>query len=482
MAHEVVQRAQARGATALLTHSHETPETPPFWPWARILQTFATGRNDPQTRRLLDSAAPLIAGESVSAADQFALFDTVTRFFHSASKARPIVLVFDDVHWADEGSLRLLQFFARELRTAAVLVVGTYRDASLPSDVRGRMMGGLLRESSSVSVPLRGMGLDEIHRLVEVTAGIAPSAAFGKALFERSGGNPLYLHHLLKTEWAERHLTAAANELASSMDLQQGLIESIGRHLDSLSEAARELLTQAAVLGREFQLGKLGVVSELAAEDLTDRLDEAVRVRVLVRAKDGSYRFAHVLVRDVLYKKLSTAERAARHRAVGEKLLAHYGDAAEAHAGELAEHFARSLPGGNAEMAIDLAIRAAEQATKLGRHREAVRHWQQAAQAFAMTEDDVRRVSVELGRGRSSQAAGQVVQAKQAFLDAAVLARTFRQPALLAEAALAFAALGEDQAAPRRALLEEALGKLATVRDESLVKLKAQVEVALGNG
>jgi hypothetical protein len=63
-----------------------------------------------------------------------------------------------------------------------------------------------------------------------------------------------------------------------------------------------------------------------------------------------------------------------------------------------------------------------------------------------------------------------------------VLARTFRQPALLAEAALAFAALGEDQAAPRRALLEEALGKLATVRDESLVKLKAQVEVALGNG
>src|SRR6202034_1944331 len=146
--------------------------------------------------------------------------------------------------------------------------------------------------------------------------------------------------------------------------------------------------------------------------------------------KDGSYRFAHVLVRDVLYKKLSTAERAARHRAVGEKLLAHYGDAAEAHAGELAEHFARSLPGGNAAMAIDLAIRAAEQATKLGRHREAVRHWQQAAQAFAMTEDDVRRVSVELGRGRSSQAAGQVVQAKQAFLDAAVLARTFRQPAL----------------------------------------------------
>jgi predicted ATPase len=479
---ELVRRARSRGAVTLETHAHETPGTPPFWPWARIIQSFAALRNDPQTRQLFDSAAPLLAGEAVSGPEQFALFDVVTRFFQSASLARPIVIVFDDVHWADEASLQLLQFFAREVRSAAILIVCTYRDASLPADSRARIMGGLLRESSSVSVPLRGMGLDEIHHLVEVIGGVAPSSAFTKALFERSGGNPLYLHQLLKTEWAEHALTTTAHELASSMDLQQGLIESICRHLDSLSEGARELLTMAAVLGREFQLAKLGIVSHLSADVLTDRLDEAVRVRVLVRSKDGSYRFAHVLVRDVLYKKLSTAERIARHRGIGEKLLAHYGDAASAHAGELADHFTRALPGADAAMAIDLAIRAAEQASKLGQHREAVRHWQQAAQVFAMTsEDDPRRASVELGRARSLQAAGHLAEAREAFLDAAVLARTFDRSALLAEAALGFAALGvDDTAAPRRALLEEAMGRLAGVPDE--LALKTLVEVALARG
>jgi DNA-binding winged helix-turn-helix (wHTH) protein len=482
-AHELARRAQARGALVLGTHSHDAPETPPFWPWARIVQTYASGRNGPATRQLLDSAAPMLAGDAVPGGEQFALFDTVTRSFLSVSQARPIVMIFDDVHWADEASLRLLQFFAREVRSAPILLVGTYRDASLPGDARARLLGSLLRESSSVSIPLRGMGLDEIHRMVEVTTGVPPSAALTRSLSERSGGNPLYLHQLLKTEWAEHALTTTAHELTSSMDLQQGLIESICRHLDSLSEGARELLTQAAVLGREFQLPQLSIVSDVSPEVLSDRLDEAARVRVLIRSKDGSYRFAHVLVRDVLYKKLSTAQRSARHRDIGEKLLAHYGEAVEAHVEELADHFSRSLPGGDVAKAIDLTIRAAELASRRGHAREAGKHWQQAAQALAMTPDDARRVNVELGRAAALQAAGQAAEAREVFLDAAVLARTFDRPALFAEAALGFASLAAaDAVLPRRALLEEAMGKLGggPGGDQSLAQLRGRIEVALG--
>jgi len=480
-AQELARRAQSRGALVLSTHAHETPETPPFWPWARMVQAYASTRGDAQARQLLDLAAPLLAGDAVSGPEQFALFDRLTHFFQGASQARPIVVVFDDVHWADEASLRLLQFFAREVRGAAILLVCAFRDASLPLDARSRLVGGLLRESSGVSVPLRGMGLDEIHRLVEVTSGVAPSEALTKSLSERSGGNPLYLHQLLKTEWAERALTETAHALTSSMDLQQGLIESICRHLDSLSEGAREVLTLAAVLGREFQLTKLGIVSDLPPDSLSDRLDEAARVRVLVRSKDGSYRFAHVLVRDVLYKKLSTAQRAARHRDIGERLLAHYGDTAEAHAAELADHFARSLPGGEVAKAIELATRAAQQAGERGQHRDAARHWQQAAQALAMTPDDARRVCVELGRAGALKAIGQTTEAREAFLDAALLARTFDRPEQLAEAALGFAALASgEEAAARRALLEEAMGKLASApAEEKLAQLKGRIDVEL---
>jgi len=116
-----------------------------------------------------------------------------------------------------------------------------------------------------------------------------------RTLLERTGGNPLYLQQLLRTEWAERALTERAHEMASSMDLQQGLIESICRHVDSLSEQARELLTVAAVLGREFELSKLMMVCDLPQKDVLDRLDEAAQARVLVKGKDGAYRFAHAL-------------------------------------------------------------------------------------------------------------------------------------------------------------------------------------------
>jgi predicted ATPase len=283
----------------------------------------------------------------------------------------------------------------------------------------------------------------------------------------------------LKTEWADRALATRATELESTIDLQQGLIEAISRHLGTMSEAGRELLTLAAVLGKEFQIAQLGIVSGLAPEDLMDRLDEAVRARLLFSI-DGRYAFNHRLVRDVLYKRISSAERAARHRIVGEKLAAHYGEALDAHAPELADHFSRALPCGDPQRTIDLAIRAAAQRASAGLYGDAVRHWQQAARAYALLgAQNPRRVEVELGLARARLAAGQPSEARESFADAAVLARTFARPDLLAEAALGYASLATSEEVQRRALLEQALSAIADAPEATSRDLRGRIKTAM---
>jgi DNA-binding winged helix-turn-helix (wHTH) protein len=480
MAEKIASMAQVRGANVIAAHAPAAVEAPPLWLWAQIVRTLAKDRGDEASAQLLTDASPLLRNEEPKEAPaRFALFEAVAGAFARASRERALVIVIDDLHRADEPSLRLLEFLAGDVRKNAWLIVGTYRDCAVPSDGRGHALGGLIASTGSLGIPLRRFSTDEVVRLVEVHTGTTPSMALANALFERSGGNPLYVEQLLKTEWAARALETAAQELATTLDLQRGIIESIGRHLDSMSEAGRELLTLAAVLGKQFQLAELAVVSGLSAQTLFDRVDEAVRTSVLVPAHDGRHRFSHVLVRDVLYKRLSSADRAALHHTVGQRLLTHYREAIDTHAAELADHFLRALPGGDPERAIDLGMRAAELQTRLARHLDAAKLLRRTARALALLPgEDPRRVSVQLGLAVALADAGQMGAARDAFLDAAVVAETFRRPQELAEAALGYASVSGD-GAQGRVLLERSAAALTGTGGEKTSELRGRVEAAL---
>ncbi|HEY3817715.1 MAG TPA: AAA family ATPase [Polyangiaceae bacterium] len=480
MADEIAQMARGRGATVLTAHAHLGIEVPPLQLWADLVRKHTRDRSDDASKQLLAAAGPLLRGEEPKEPGElFALFEAVSRSFADPSRERPLVVVIDDLHAADEPSLRLLELLAREVRHNAWLIAATYRDGAVPPDGRGHALGGLIASTGSLAIPLRRFSLKEVARLVEVHTGTPPSSRFAEALLDRSGGNPLYLEQLLKTEWAEGALRVAAQELASTLDLQRGLIETVGRHLDGMSGPGRELLTLAAVLGKEFQLAELAVASGLAPELLLDHVDEAVRASVLVPAGEGRHRFSHVLVRDVLYRRVSSAERVALHRRVGEALLAHYGDAIDAYAGQVANHLLRGLPGADPERAIELGMRAAERQAKLGRYKEAAKLWVRTATALShLSGGDARRVTVQLGLAKALEGGGPPSEAREAFLDAAVLAETFRCPQQLAEAALGYAALDGD-VTRRRALLEQSLTALASAEGDAARGLKALVRAAL---
>lgn len=428
---ELAIGARARGMQVALVRCHDTEGTPPYWPWSQLVRALAAERPPAQADELSRAAAHLESGPR----PEFRTFETVTRAIVGAATAQPIAILVDDLHWADEASLHLLRFFAREIHEARVFVAGAYRDSALEGDLRSRAFGALLSEYGSVLIPLHALTREDAARLVADLKGVEPTSQFVSALYERTGGSPRFLHQVLGTDWAKRALEDAARSLASSVDLQRGLLESISRHLDGLSASCRELLMHAAVLGKDFEFATLAAVAGLERAVLVDRLDEAVRQRVLLQTKVGRYRFVHPVMGEVLYKQLSASVRAARHRAVAVALEAAHADALDMHAAEIAHHFTRSAALGTEREAFEHSVRAARYAALRGDARAALRLWEQAAHALGVVgATDAQRVDTYLELGRARARAGDAAGARAALVDATTLARVLDRSDALAEA------------------------------------------------
>jgi predicted ATPase/DNA-binding winged helix-turn-helix (wHTH) protein len=403
---EAGRRAEAAGFAVSSAYGRDPASAPPLSLWSEALPDLPELAQPPD------------------AATRFTAFREIARRLADAAKERPLLLLFDDLHAADADSLQLLEFLAPALGRSRVLVVGSYWDAAILGDARGRALIGAMGSAGTTVIALRPLSLDDLVELVETARGARPPAGFAAALLERSGGNPLYATQVLSTEWARRSLDGA---VPSTMDLRPELIGAISLHLEALSAGAREIVTLAAVLGPLLDVATLRVVSGLPSAELLARLDEALRGQVLRRSKDGQLKFAHALVRDVLYKRLSSVERARHHAMVAERMLAHHGSGAERHLPEIAGHLGLALPEGDVERAVDIAMRAA--ALEADRPLAAARYWQIAERALALLPGgDPRQIEVARGLARAWQAAGRDPQAADALRTAELLERAFRRP------------------------------------------------------
>ena len=156
-------------------------------------------------------------------------------------------MILDDLHDADQPSLLLLRFVARELPSARILIVGTYRDAEIRrSPALGRLVGAIIREGHQL--PLMGLGESEIARLVREGAGTTPSKKFVAALYQATAGNPLFLDGVVRLMVAKGK-SGTQSLRAESLEIPDGVREAIRRNLDSLSAGPAPLLVTAAVLG-----------------------------------------------------------------------------------------------------------------------------------------------------------------------------------------------------------------------------------------
>ena len=454
-AEELATYAGLRQAQVMWGRCYEGQGVPPYWPWVQAIRTYVRERDSDQLRSELGAGAADIA-EIVSdvkeqlpdlepapapspEAARFRLFDSITSFLKSASRTKPMVLVLDDLHWADESSLLLLQFLARELGGSRLLVVGTYRDVDLSRQhPLAETLAELTRERLSERVLLRGLSRDDVERFIEVTAGVAPPEGLVTAVHKQTEGNPFFVTEVVRLLVQEGELTSETVEEGESLRqdsesalsspkgqawtvrIPAGVREVIGRRLNRLSERCNQTLTTAAVIGRGFELRQLQPLMEDMSEDrLLEVLEEALSARVIEELPQtvGSYQFTHALMQETLSDELSLTRRVRLHARIAQTLEAVYSGEPDlsGRASALAHHFAQARDVLGTDKLVKYSLIAGERALASYAYEEALDQFQRVLDVKDSDKTDAEAATALFGLGRAQAALAQIERAIPSF-------------------------------------------------------------------
>ncbi|WP_338414202.1 AAA family ATPase [uncultured Sphaerotilus sp.] len=452
LASELERTATRAGDLVVWGRCPESPGTPPFWPWTQALRSLSRQiPGDPAgdgpgigLDDLLDQMAPAetspSSGQTVSDAEQarFRLLDGVTRALQRAPDGRMLVLILDDVHWADPSSLRLLAFVADGLDQARVALVVTYREDALAVEPALRdTVAELLRLQRVRQIRLPPFTQDEVREyLRRYLDQRAVTEELVRLVHERTEGLPFFVVETAR--FLQEH------DVGHLADIPPGIRTMIGKRAGTLSHGARQVLTTAACMGRRFSPALLIRLSPDRSDDeVLQSLEEARAAGLIETGPDTEWlHFGHALIRETLYAEMLPLRRARLHLRIAELLDA---DApAQPPASlwpALAYHYAEAASVGGAARALDCASRAGDTAAQAHAHEEAARCFRAAlamADRAEQTDPLVRcTLLLRLGRALTEHGAGE--SGAEVWQDAAALADQLDQPALLARAALGLA-------------------------------------------
>ena len=370
------------------------------------------------------------------------LHTAVTDLLVGISTEAPLVLVLEDVHWADAPTLQLMRHLVRSGAAARMLLVATFRDAE--ADVPAELADALVditRTEGVVRVRLGGLSTHEIREFVRLAAGVEPAGELTDAVHSLTGGNAFLVTELwreLVDSGAVEIAPHAARLLrpAAELGVPTTVREVVNQRLARLSPEANEILELGAVTGAEFELDTVRRASGVLDAVLLDSVDEAVRSGLLVEASGRrlTYRFADELERPALTDRQPAPRRAEIHLRVAEALES--GADGQAPLAALAHHFAEASPVGGVERAVEYNLLAAESAVRAVAFDEAEDRFRTALELGVR--DEAARAGVMLRLGEACHLAGHADAALAAFAETAELARSLAAPELLARAAIGF--------------------------------------------
>ena len=440
-AQELATYARIRGAQVLWGRCYEEQGVPPYWPWVQAIRSYVREQDIGRLRSEMGSGAAEIAEivsdvreklpglkpppklDSAEAA-RFRLFDATTSFLKGAGNSQPLALVLDDLHWADQSSLLLLRFLARELAGSRLLLVGTYRDVELSRQhPLAETLAELTRERLSQRIPLRGLSQEDVGRFIEMTSGRVPPPGLVSAVHIQTEGNPLFVTEVVRDLVQEGELAARPSTGSGRREereswtvrIPEGVREVIGRRLNRLSERCNQTLTIAAVMGREFELGQLQpLIEDITPDRLLEVLEEALTARVIEELphRMGRYQFTHALIQETLVDELSLTRRVQLHARIAQALEEMYGADAEAHVAELARHFVQAEAMLGPEKVVHYSLPAGEGALGAYAYEEALSHFQRGLAAMGEVAMDSTKAALLAGLGRAQ---GAVAQWKEAL-------------------------------------------------------------------
>jgi DNA-binding CsgD family transcriptional regulator len=495
-AQEFSEYAAQKGATVLWGRCHEEAGAPPYWPWVQIIRSLLQSRAPDAPLGDLGPGAADIADLAPEIRDRlpglgsgarlrdtaearFRMFEAIRRLLAGACERQPLVLVLDDLHWADVPSLRLLEFLAPEITNIPLLLVGTYRATELSRQhPLSNTLGGLARAPHVTRVNLPGLSVEEAQAFITAAAGTNPPAWFTRSLHQQTEGNPLFLREIVRFLEQQGILNAEIEApdaaLPRVIRVPEGLKEVIGRRLNLLSPACNEVLALASVIGRNFSLELLvRAAAPLGADELIEALDEALAAHIINDAGNRRYQFIHNLVRVTLYDELSASVRRRMHRTVGTALEALGGDR-RAVLPELAHHFSAS---GDLDRGIDYAIRAGQSAEALLAVEDAAQFFQIALDALALrpAADEAMRCRLLFQLGEAQRMSGDFPRAQTTLRAAAEAALHFDLYEPVAKSALAYEWVSWRVGRASDARPERLLADALRIVPESEIKLRVEL-------
>jgi tetratricopeptide (TPR) repeat protein/ribosomal protein L40E len=321
--------------------------------------------------------------------ERYRLLQAVSDFLGSAAGAKPLLIVLEDLHSADGGTLEMLEHVARKVGDKRLLLVGTYRDIEVDrTHPLSAALAELRRLPHFGRVLLRGLNADEVRRMLSSIAGQDVPWGLAEAVHRQTEGNPLFVQEVVRYLAEEGIISREGGRWRPSGDtpvemrIPDGLRDVIGKRLSGLSESCNRVLSIAAVIGRDFQMEVLQKVAGMGDDEIFGALEEARKAAVIEERTGAgakvSYRFAHAFFRQTLYEETIAPRRIRLHQQVARALEEIYNNRLEQYAAELAEHFSYSSDRADLEKAVSYGEMAAKRATDVYSYGEAARLLEQA--------------------------------------------------------------------------------------------------------
>lgn len=433
---ELVGWADAHGMKASIGRASSDRALAPLSPWVETIVACGaaddTGILAPELRRLVTSSPQ----DPTNEVDLARTFEQAAALLRSCARTQPMLIAIEDIHHADEPTLRLLEYLASMLDRIAVLLVVTTRDVAMGSSA-ARTLAYLQREPSSRRVVVPSLTRSIVRQLVHERAGMEPPASFVDGLMSATGGNAQFVFELLEG--------LQSGDLASGLAPRMwpaNVRDAVAGRIAQLSGGSASVLEAASVLGTRFSVELL---SGMQDGDIPALLEEAVMAG-LIRPGEryGDYQFAQAIVRDVLYDRLDAGARRELHGLVARALDPGRDALGSDALAELAMHYERALPGGDPLRAASVSRMAGEDARLRFDPAAAAEHFQFAVNAAWLADlGESEQTTLRFLLGDAQVRSGDVRGGKETLADAFRRADALGDDLLLARIALSYSELIE---------------------------------------
>ena len=415
---EIAEEAATHRLLTLVGHCYETEAAAPYAPVAEIFEATArvisrgtlrealgdTGpeiaRIMPELRRLFPDLPPPI--DLPPEQERRFLFNSVTEFMTRAARMQPLMLVLEDLHWADEPSLHLVQHLAERVSDLPILLVGTYRDVELDVDrPLARTLEELVRRRLAHRIALSRLPRDGVEAMLRALAGREPPSSLVDAVHGETEGNCFFVEEVFQHLHEEGKLFDARGDWRTEVqigevDVPEGVRLVLGRRLARLSDGSRKALSCAAVIGRTFTFELVEAVGEVSSDVLLDAIEEAQRARLVTSSEDAfqpKFTFAHELIRQTLLTGLSLPRRQRLHLRVADAIERVYERKVEEHTADLAHHLYQAGAAADPAKTVRYLTLAGDRAMESAAFEDALRAYERT---LSLQQDDDKRGTAEL--------------------------------------------------------------------------------------